>query len=84
MSRAHLGHLITRRGHSADLGTPALARRHTALVIHLPARIELCLARSRQRRVLTEFAQEQDDRLLRDIGVSRGAARREAARWFWS
>jgi uncharacterized protein YjiS (DUF1127 family) len=82
MSRARLGHLIT-RGHLAP-GAPALARLHAALVIDLPARIELWLARSRQRLVLTELAEEQDDHLLRDIGVCRDAARREAARWFWS
>jgi uncharacterized protein YjiS (DUF1127 family) len=36
-------------------------------------------ARSRQRRALTDL----DDRLLRDIGVSRSAAAREAAKPFW-
>lgn len=35
--------------------------------------------RQRQRRALTEL----DDRMLRDIGVTRDAARREANRWFW-
>ncbi len=35
---------------------------------------------SRQRRALAEL----DDRMLRDIGVTRSQARREAAKPFWS
>lgn len=38
-----------------------------------------CLYIARQRKDLLEF----DDRLLKDIGVSRIAARREASRSFW-
>jgi len=37
------------------------------------------MARSQQRRALGGL----DDRLLRDIGVSRQQALREAAKWFW-
>jgi uncharacterized protein YjiS (DUF1127 family) len=39
----------------------------------------LWIARSRQRHALAEL----DDRLFRDIGVSREAARHEAAKPFW-
>ena len=39
----------------------------------------LWCARSRQRRALADL----DDRLLKDIGVSRSAAAREAAKPFW-
>jgi uncharacterized protein YjiS (DUF1127 family) len=39
-------------------------------------------ARSRQRIALADLV-EQDDRLLRDIGVSRDEALREARKLFW-
>jgi len=39
-------------------------------------------ARSEQRRSLGELI-EQDERMLRDIGVSRDAAQRETAKPFW-
>jgi uncharacterized protein YjiS (DUF1127 family) len=42
----------------------------------------LWMARSQQRRALGELV-EQDERMLRDIGVSRDAAQREAAKPFW-
>jgi uncharacterized protein YjiS (DUF1127 family) len=60
------------------------AARHTqsAGQRHLAAIIGLWLARSRQRRHLGELA-EWDDHLLKDIGVSRDAALREAAKPFW-
>jgi uncharacterized protein YjiS (DUF1127 family) len=45
-------------------------------------RIELWLARRRQRKALAELA-TRDDHLLRDIGLSRGEAEREAAKPFW-
>ena len=44
--------------------------------------VRLWIARSEQRRALGELA-EQDERILRDIGVSREAARGEAAKPFW-
>ena len=49
---------------------------------NLTATIGLWLGRSRQRRHLRELA-EWDDHLLKDIGVSRQAALREAAKPFW-
>jgi uncharacterized protein YjiS (DUF1127 family) len=41
------------------------------------------IARSRQRRALREIAQRTDDHLLKDIGVSREEAFREADKPFW-
>jgi len=40
-------------------------------------------ARSRQRRVLREIAERNDFHLLKDIGVSREEAFREADKAFW-
>jgi len=36
-----------------------------------------------QWRALTVLADVQNDHTLKDIGVSRNAARREAEKWFW-
>jgi uncharacterized protein YjiS (DUF1127 family) len=44
--------------------------------------MRLWIARSEQRRTLGELA-EQDERMLRDIGVSREAAQGEVAKPFW-
>jgi uncharacterized protein YjiS (DUF1127 family) len=41
--------------------------------------LRLWRQRSRQRRTLAEL----DERLLRDIGVNRLAARQECNKWFW-
>ena len=41
------------------------------------------IARSRQRRALREIAERTDDYLLKDIGVSRAEAIREADKPFW-
>ncbi|HLH90517.1 MAG TPA: hypothetical protein VKX28_18855 [Xanthobacteraceae bacterium] len=41
------------------------------------------LQRSSQRRVLREWVEHNDRHLLRDIGMTRAEARREAAKWFW-
>ena len=40
------------------------------------------LARSEQRRRLRELADDNDQHLLRDIGMTRREAYREAAKWF--
>ena len=45
-------------------------------------RIRLWAARHRQRRRLSELA-DRNDRLLRDVGISPGEARIEAAKFFW-
>ena len=47
---------------------------------HMTAR---WIARSRQRRTLREIAERTDDYLLKDIGVSRAEAFREADKPFW-
>ena len=41
------------------------------------------IARLRQRRALYEIAERNDDHLLKDIGVSREEAFREADKPFW-
>ena len=41
------------------------------------------IARSRQRRALREIAERTDDHLLKDMGVSRQEALREADKPFW-
>jgi uncharacterized protein YjiS (DUF1127 family) len=48
----------------------------------LAATLRLWIERSRQRRHLAELAR-WDDHLLKDIGVSRDATLREAAKPFW-
>ena len=45
-------------------------------------KVRLWIARNRQRNDLGEMAERNDD-LLKDIGVSRGDALREAAKPFW-
>jgi uncharacterized protein YjiS (DUF1127 family) len=45
----------------------------------LADRADACIARRRQRRALAEL----DDRLLRDIGVTRYDVAREASKPFW-
>ena len=44
--------------------------------------MRLWIARSQQRGALADLI-KLDERMLRDIGVSRDAARREAAKPFW-
>jgi uncharacterized protein YjiS (DUF1127 family) len=67
---------------SATLSRATFASRLAGMVKCL-ARMAKCLARAdrryRQRRVLAEL----DDRLLADIGVSRGEAERECRKPLW-
>lgn len=46
---------------------------------HVTAATRVSIERNRQRRALGEL----DDRLLRDVGLTRAAARRECAKPFW-
>jgi len=65
--------------------TEIFARRRAvrfSITQSLAATIRLWIMRSRQRRHLAELAQ-WSDHLLRDIGVSRDDALREAAKPFW-
>jgi uncharacterized protein YjiS (DUF1127 family) len=67
---------------SLDRRIVARWRTRSAGQRNFAATIGLWLARNRQRRHLRELA-EWDDHLLKDIGVSREAALREAAKPFW-
>ncbi|RMH51121.1 MAG: DUF1127 domain-containing protein [Alphaproteobacteria bacterium] len=60
----------------APIATPPAARPRPA---HLLARLFAWIDVASQRRRLAEL----DERMLRDIGISREAARAEAARPFW-
>ena len=41
------------------------------------------IARRRERRAIQDFLMQVDDRFLKDMGVTRGRALREAAKPFW-
>ena len=61
---------------------PALLALARARIDHAIRTINFWIDRSRQRRALDDIA-TLDDHLLRDIGVPRAAAQREAAKLFW-
>ena len=61
---------------------PTVGIRLSNLRSSLAATIRLWIARSHQRRHLGELA-AWDDQILKDIGVSRDDALREAAKPFW-
>jgi uncharacterized protein YjiS (DUF1127 family) len=54
-----------------------------AALFALSRAIRASLARTGQRHALGELADHDDQHLLRDIGLTRRDARREAAKWFW-
>jgi len=71
-----------------------LSFKHPSVLPHLKAwmsgviagtrsKVGGCFARSRQRRTLREIAERNDFHLLKDIGVSREEAFREADKPFW-
>ena len=53
------------------------------LIVLMCATVERWVKRSRQRRALYEIAERDDHHLLKDIGVSREEAFREAGKPFW-
>jgi uncharacterized protein YjiS (DUF1127 family) len=55
----------------------------TRLITGVSATISQWIARFRQRRALREIVELNDRHLLRDIGVTRDAALREAEKPFW-
>ena len=61
---------------------PTVRIRLSILQSNLAATTRLWIARSRQRRHLAEMV-VWDDHILKDIGVSRDATFREAAKPFW-
>ncbi len=55
----------------------------SALIAKLLIMIGTWIARSRGRKALYDLAERNDQHLLKDIGLTRGQAFREAAKWFW-
>ena len=75
--------LVVGSAPSGDEKTRSIGLSGHGMATFLPgngaAVIRAWIARSRQRQALGGL----DDHLLRDIGVSRPAALRETAKWFW-
>ena len=59
--------------------SPALPTRRGGMLTRALAQVRIWIERSRQRHALAEL----DDRLLRDVGITRWHAKREAARSYW-
>jgi uncharacterized protein YjiS (DUF1127 family) len=71
------------RNHPADgIETSRRLELSPMLTINVRAIIRNWIARGRERRALGELA-EMNAHLLRDIGLSKDDAQREAAKWFW-
>ena len=69
-----------------DVAPSALSRskaRISGLIAGTRSTVGRWFARSRQRRALREIAERNDFHLLKDIGVSREEALREADKAFW-
>ena len=49
----------------------------------LSTRLRTWSARRRERQALWELAEENDQHMLMDIGLTREQARHRAAKWFW-
>ena len=64
--------------------TPLDARpsERTAPVVNWRSLLDIWAARARQRQALGELA-DLNDHILKDIGISRDDALREAGKWFW-
>ena len=77
---------IALRLSSSDAAPSARSRpkaRLNGLIVDSRLTVARWFARSLQRRVLREIAERNDFHLLKDIGVSREEALREADRHFW-
>jgi uncharacterized protein YjiS (DUF1127 family) len=75
-----------RRQSQAATGTVRRASDRQApagLIAAIRSTISCWIARSSQRQALHDIAAHNDRHLLRDIGVSREEAFREAKKWFW-
>jgi uncharacterized protein YjiS (DUF1127 family) len=68
---------------AARVASSGATDRFLALIRRSLRLIGNSLARSAERRVLREYADGNDEHLLRDIGITRRQAYREAAKWFW-
>jgi uncharacterized protein YjiS (DUF1127 family) len=67
----------------ARLAASRFASHFLSIVHEFATAIRDAEQRSSQRRVLREWAEHDEQHLLRDIGVTREEARREAGKWFW-
>ena len=77
----NIGHVPAHVGAHYGRRLPPVLARSTGVELHVwGSVIRMWFERSRQRRALAEL----DDRLLRDIGITRAQAGREAAKPFWS
>ena len=77
---------IDRTPASRDIAPSALSRSKAQLsgfIAGTRSTVVRWFARSRQRRALREIAESNDFHLLKDIGVSREEALREANKPFW-
>jgi uncharacterized protein YjiS (DUF1127 family) len=78
--------LIAHRPSFRDVAASALSlskARISGLIAGTRSTVGRWFARSRQRRALREIAERNDFHLLKDIGVSREEALREADKAFW-
>ena len=76
------GSIGSRFARPDEIGVSRRSEISATLAIGLAATIRQWIARARQRRALAEMA-ELNDHLLKDIGLSKDEALREATKWFW-
>ena len=62
---------------------PASINALAALAGKLSTMVSALIARSSERQALRDFAETNDQHMLKDIGVTREQARHTADRWFW-
>ena len=71
--------LLTRQGAAPRGATPGAGPTTTGLFVGILDRLLLWQERASQRQALSNL----DDRMLRDIGVTRAEADHEAGKFFW-